>query len=178
MGHIGKAIGVAILYGLIFVALPLAFIGALTDFFISEKMDPAQYFHGTQNYVLIFGSLLTIFAATTAYFDKGSTHRVAAGALGALFLILWGYFFINSMSIFYEGDTYSYTVIVPGIALILAISFSIRMIYRLVEFKVYRKEYLGIRLPAPLASPPVAQNIPAEPEKKDETEGDSDEIYF
>ncbi len=149
MGHAGKAAGIGILYGLIFIAAPLGFINAVSQILISNGADPTDYFHNTGSYILVLGILLTVFASLTAYYEKGSAGRLAFGTIAAFFLILWGYFFIESMSIFYESDTYSYEVLVPGIAIILAISFSIRLFYRLVEFGVYRKEYLGMYIGPP-----------------------------
>ncbi len=146
MGY-GRPIGVGLILALIFVALPLAFIYAISSMLVENGMDPAEYFHGTQTYILIFGILLTVFGAMTSYFEKGSTARLGTGIIGAIFLILWGYFFIDSMSIFYEGDTYSYEVLVPGIAAILALAFSFRLIYRIVEFLVYRKEFSAVTVP-------------------------------
>jgi len=142
---------------------------------VENGMSPEEYFHGTGTYVLVFGVLLSVFGALTSYFQKGSTRRLAIGALGALFLVLWGYFFIKSMSIFYEGDTYSYEVLVPGIAMILAISFYVRLLYRVVEFAVYRNDSVAQK---PTADPPTPTHSSYGENSASREETGDEEQYF
>ncbi|GEM_PF-2740817 len=181
MGHPGRAAGIAVLYGIVFIALPIAFIRIVSGILTKNGLDPSEYFHGTETYVLIFGVLLVLFAAMTAYFEKGSRARLGVGIIGALFLVLWAYFFIKSMSIFYEGDTYSYEVLVPGIALIFALSFSVRFIYRVVEYAVYRPEFTAP--PVPVVPQPyipyhTVSAEPAEPPQPVQENIEDEEEYF
>ena len=183
MRNRGRGIRAFVLYALVFVLLPIWFIGFISDYLIANGLSPDDYFHGTQTYILIFGSLLSVFAGLTGYFEKGSPHRLGAGIVGALFLVLWGYFFIDSMSIFYAGSTFSYTVLVPGIAVILAITFSIRIFYRLVEYAAYRNEYRSPPFqpyePTTTAHvPPQPQNMPPQSSSQKEGQVEDEEMYF
>ena len=141
MRHPAKAIAIGVL-SLIFMAIiPFLFVATLSGFIAQSGGDPSKYFHNTGMYVLVLGTLFSIFAALGAYYEKGSGKRLAFTIISAILLALWGYLFIGSMSIYYEGDTYAYEVLVPGIALVLMLFLSIRVIYRVVEYLVYRDEY-------------------------------------
>ena len=141
MNHPIKAVGIGALYFIFLVAIPLGFVMLVSSYIAQSGGDPTRYFHGTSMYILILGTLASIFASLGAYYEKGGEKRLAFGLTSSVFLALWGYFFIASMSIYYEGDTYAYEVLVPGIAVALAISLSFKIIYRIVEYYVYKNEY-------------------------------------
>ena len=167
MGHIGKAIGIGLLYFTLLVVIPLGFIGIVSSFIGSSGGDPSKYFHHTGMYALALGVLTTIFASLGAYYDKGSGKRLAFALTSSIFLALWGYLFIGSMSIYYEGDTYAYEVLVPGIAIALALSLSFKIIYRIVEYHVYKDEYRSGNGQLPPAEPPYMPQS-----------GSEEEMYF
>ncbi len=162
MGHIGKAVGIGLLYFTILVVIPLGFIGIVSSFIGSSGGDPSKYFHHTGMYTLVIGLLTAVFASLGAYYDKGSGKRLVFALISSVFLALWGYFFIGSMSIYYEGDTYAYEVLVPGIAIALALSLSFKIIYRLVEYHVYKEEYRSENEPPPAEPPYISQSEPEE----------------
>ena len=143
MNHTARAIGIGALYFIFLVAIPMGFISFVSSYIAHSGGDPARYFHGTSMYVLILGTLTTVFASLGAYYEKGSGKRLGFGLISSFLLAAWGYFFIGSMSIYYESDTYAYEVLVPGIAIALAISLSFKIIYRIVEYYAYRDEYRG-----------------------------------
>ena len=160
MGHPVKATGIGVLYLIFLVALPLGFITITSSYISANGGDPGRYFHGTSLYVLVFGIGSALFAALGAYFDRGSTKRLGLSLTSSVLLALWGYLFIGTMSIYYEGDTYSYEVLMPGIAAILAISLSFKIIYRVVEYRAYRGEYLnGGFSESPAEMPTASPNI-------------------
>jgi hypothetical protein len=141
MRHTIRAILIAILYFVFLIALPLGFVISVSSYILSAGGDSSKYFHNTSLYILVLGTLTTLFAALSAYYEKGDKKRLAYGILSAVFLVLWGYFFIESMSIYYEGDTYAYEVLVPGIGIAIAISLSFKIIYRVVEYYAYRGDF-------------------------------------
>ncbi len=181
MGKLGKAIAVGTLYFIFIVFLPLLFVSMVSFYIAKNGGDPSRYFDNTSLYILIFGMGTTIFASLGAYYEKGNAKRLALTLTSSVLLALWGYFFIGSMNIYYEGDTYAYEVLVPGIALILAISLSFKAIYRIVEYLVYRKEHLGGRVVSEPEEMPVRRNgyereYPATSEEEQYMEGD--DLYF
>ncbi len=149
MGHAGKASVVGILYFIFLVAVPLGFVTILSSYIGAAGGDPSRYFHGTALYILLLGTGTAILASLGAYYEKGSGKRLAFALGSSVFLALWGYFFIGSMSIYYMGDTYAYEVFVPGIAVVLALSLSFKIVYRIVEYYVYKDEYREGNAPPP-----------------------------
>ncbi len=143
MGKLGKAVAVGTLYFIFIVLLPMLFVTIVSVYIAKNGGDPSRYFNNTSLYIMMFGTSTTIFASVGAYYERGSVKRLLFALASSILLALWGYFFIGSMNIYYEGDTYAYEVFVPGIALILAISLSFKAIYRIVEYLAYRKECSG-----------------------------------
>lgn len=178
MGHIGKAIAVGTLYFIFLVALPLGFVTVLSSYIGEAGGDPSRYFHGTSLYILLLGTLCALFSSAGAYYEKGSGKRLVFALSSAIFLALWGYFFIGSMSIYYEGDTYAYEVFVPGIAAVLALALSFKILYRIVEYYVYRKEYLEGNVPPPVEYEGGYSNQRYQEEAEVYPSQDEEDMYF
>ncbi len=135
-----KASILGILSFIFLVLIPLLFIYTVSSYISKSGGDPSKYFHSTETYVLILGIAFTALYSAAAYHEKGSEKKLALSLIASLFLVLWGYFFLSSMSIYYEGKTYAYEVLVPGISLLLAASLSFKILYYVVEYLVYRNE--------------------------------------
>ncbi len=97
-------------------------------------------FQNTVYYMILFGTLIALFATTTAYFNKGEIFRMVSGIVKALCLIAYTTSIYNSLDFTIEVENFVASVSFPGL---LDLKIGLLVLYGgyfVFEYFIYNKE--------------------------------------
>ncbi len=133
---LGRPIIVGLVYFFFFVVLVIGVIMYLQ----ASYPELENIFQDTIFYVIIFGSILALFGALTAYFEKGETLRLVSGITKAAILIAYVLVVYYSLDLTLEIDTVTADVSFPGIIKLKLILIILYGAYYSFEYFFYRSE--------------------------------------
>ncbi len=141
-----------IVFTLYFILLVIG-IYAVNEMIMQTNPQFDHVFKDAVTIAAILGVPVAITAGLTAYFDRGEIYRMVFGIIHPVILIIYFVMLVNSLNIGWEGETYSYSVGMPGILFLIAVALIVKAIYYVVEYYVYwkreqRREEEGEGIPA------------------------------
>ena len=97
-------------------------------------------FQNTVYYMILFGTLIALFATTTAYFNKGEIFRMVSGIVKALCLVAYTTSIYNSLDFTIEVENFVASVSFPCL---LDLKIGLLVLYGgyfVFEYFIYNKE--------------------------------------
>lgn len=131
--HPIKAGIIGAVYFVLLVIVALASISMIT----SSYPDYEYIFEGVITNIIIFGSLTSIVAAVTAYFDKGEIYRMISGILKTVFMAVYIFTFITGLDLSIEIEQVTAELAIPGILGLIMILMVVKAGYFPIEYYLY-----------------------------------------
>ncbi|MFW6176139.1 MAG: hypothetical protein ACOC40_00420 [Thermoplasmatota archaeon] len=131
--HPIKAVIVGIVYFILLVVVALISISMIT----SAYPGYAYIFDGVTMNILIFGTLVSILGAVTAYLNKGEIYRMISGIAKTVGLAVYIYTFITGLDLNIEIEQVTAEISIPGILMLLMILMGAKAGYFVLEYYLY-----------------------------------------
>ncbi len=127
-----SATGAAIKY----LVIPLFFVYIIGRLLPGLGVDFSSFILGT----IIIGIALVIIGFIYGYFWKGSRERLLAGLAGVALAIIWILVIVGGFNMGAAFESFSFRLDMSGLFLIIAAGISLKAVYHLAEYKVYKDE--------------------------------------
>ncbi len=126
----------SVLYFLVFVVL----MAGMIYYIRSSYSGFAGIFNNTIIYVIVLGTLVSVFGGITAYFHKGEMFRMVAGIVKVLFIIGYSLAFYYSLDITLTMQGITASISMPGIINLTLILLIIYALYFVLEYRLYKED--------------------------------------
>ncbi|MEF8873278.1 MAG: hypothetical protein V5A88_01260 [Candidatus Thermoplasmatota archaeon] len=131
-----KPLIVGMIYFFFFVVLAIGLI-----LYVQTSYPEFQdIFQNTIFYIMIFGSILAVFGALTAYFEKGEFLRMVSGITKAGILIAYVLVVYDSLNVTLGIENGTASVSFPGLINLKVIFLILYGTYYVFEYVLYRRE--------------------------------------
>lgn len=131
--HPIKAVIMGIVYFVLLVIIPIVSISMITG----SYPDYEYIFEDVTSNIIIFGTIVAVSGAITAYFDKGEIYRMISGIVKSGFLGIYIFTVMRGLDLSIETEQITAEIALPGILALMMILIICRAGYFPLEYYLY-----------------------------------------
>nr|AGF93033.1 membrane protein [uncultured organism] len=139
--HPIKAMIMGIVYLVLLVIVPIVSISMITG----SYPDYEYIFEDVTSNIIIFGTIVAVLGAITAYFDKGEIYRMVSGITKTGFLGIYIFSVISGLDLSIDIEQVTAEIALPGILALMLILVVIKAGYFPLEYYLYGIKDEGMR---------------------------------